>query len=514
VRSLRSRLAIASGTGVLVVLAVVGGVLFAVYEASLRARTDGTLVHAAEQASSVVRALKVAAAAKGREADLSAAVTVTGAQLQIVPFPQPTEVSGRLESIDVRDVEVAAGRAPAYFRTTSDEDPVRVYTARLTLVGDPVLVRVWRPASADAADLARAGLLLIAVTVGGTGIAAGAARLGAGRVLQPVAELTAAAEAVTRSRDPAARVRPGATGPPRAGTDEVDRLAVAFDTMLAELEGSLRAQRQLVADASHELRTPLTSITTNLDLLAEGAGTHDVQAPALVAAARHQAAELAGLVEDLVDLARYGQVEPHREVVPFDVLVDGAVRRAAARAPRGVRIRTALRRCLVDVDPAAVDRAVTNLVDNAVKWSPDGGEVTVTVAAGRCTVTDAGPGVAEADLPHVFERFYRSATARGLPGSGLGLAIVAQVAEANGGTVAVRSGAPGSRFTLEFPVADLRPVTPPSTPGQVPGRSPTATRAGPTEPSAAASCAASAPLGPVPRRASRPSTQPATFVRE
>jgi two-component system sensor histidine kinase MprB len=220
--------------------------------------------------------------------------------------------------------------------------------------------------------------------------------------------------------------------------------------MLAALHDSLSAQRQLVADASHELRTPLTSLTTNLDLLDDGAGLADPQAPALLRAAREQAGELDQLITDLLDLGRYRESAPHRETVCLDLLAGEAVRRLRQRVP-DVAIVAVLDPCLVHVDPAAVDHAVSNLIGNAVKWTPPGALVEVTVAGGRVSVTDQGPGIADADLPHIFERFYRAPAARGMPGAGLGLAIVGGVAQANHGTVDVQTGPHGSTFTLAFP---------------------------------------------------------------
>ncbi len=133
------------------------------------------------------------------------------------------------------------------------------------------------------------------------------------------------------------------------------------------------------------------------------------------------------------------------------MLTDQAVHRVRQRASHAV-IETELRPCLVHVDPAAVDHAVSNLVDNAVKWSPPQVAMRVVVENGRVLVSDQGPGIAPEDLPHVFERFYRAPNARGMPGAGLGLAIVGSVTKANEGTVAVRTGPDGSTFTLAFPV--------------------------------------------------------------
>jgi two-component system, OmpR family, sensor histidine kinase MprB len=330
----------------------------------------------------------------------------------------------------------------------------RAYTAPLPVGSRGGLVLTSRAANADDGALRNAALLLAGLTVAAACVTYGLARLSAGRILRPVAELTAAAEHVTETGDLTARLRGTGT------RDEVGRLGSSFNTMLAALHESLTAQRQLVADASHELRTPLTSLTTNLDLLEDGAGLADPLAPALVHAAREQAGELGQLITDLLDLARYRESQPHRETVCLDLLTEEAVRRVRQRAPHAV-IAAELHPCLVHVDPAGVDHAVSNLLDNAVKWTAPGGTVRVTVRDGQVSVADEGPGIAADDLPRIFERFYRAPAARGLPGAGLGLAIVGSVARANDGTVAVQTGPHGSTFTLVFPPTATAPEDPP-----------------------------------------------------
>ncbi|HEY7487588.1 MAG TPA: HAMP domain-containing sensor histidine kinase, partial [Streptosporangiaceae bacterium] len=236
------------------------------------------------------------------------------------------------------------------------------------------------------------------------------------------------------------------------GRDEIGRLARSFATMMAELDESVQTQRRLVADAAHELRTPLTSLTTNLELLGEGRGLADPQAPGLVADAREQAHELTVLVNDLIDLARYGRTETHTEDVRLDLLARRVVERAADRDGQGPEFRTELAPCLVHADPDALERAVGNLIDNAVKWSPDGGRISVRVEESGCvSVSDEGPGIPAADLPYVFDRFYRSPTARSLPGSGLGLAIVRQIAETHGGSVSAEPLDRGVRLRMSLP---------------------------------------------------------------
>ena len=448
--TLRNRVSAAAAIGVLIVVAAVSGVLYVVYAASVHARVDATLVDAAQQASGVATRVKESASGSQGPADFSAPVTVGSVELQLFLGPvgvgQPTQFG----PLDGHDVAVAEGAQPPYFATVdAGGQQFRVYTAAMPGTTDAGLVRASRAADADDSTLRNAALLLAALTVGAAGVTYGAARLTAGRILRPIAELTSTAEHITQTRDLTARL--GFTGPNGDGTnDEVSRLSSSFATMLAALHESVTAQRQLVADASHELRTPLTSLTTNLDLLEDGAGLADPQAPALVRAAREQAGELDQLITDLLDLARYRESAPHRETVRLDLLTSEAVHRVRQRTPHAA-IAADLRPCLVHVDPAGVDHAICNLIDNAIKWNPPDGAVHVVVADAHVSVTDHGPGIADEDLPHIFERFYRAPAARGMPGAGLGLAIVGNVAQANSGTIEVRTGPDGSTFTLTFP---------------------------------------------------------------
>jgi len=440
--TLRNRVAVAAAVGVLVVVAAVSGVLYFSYAASLHSRVDAALVDAAQQASTIAQNIKQSAGKSQSAPDFTEPVIVGSVAVQLIPGPVAVGQPSQFGPLDNRDVDVANQVQPAYFADASDGgNQFRVYTAAMSGAG---LVRTSRSADADNGALRNAALLLAGLTVAAAGVTYGAARLTAGRILRPIAELTAAAEHVAQTRDLTARLRSAGT------SDEVGRLTTSFDTMLAALHESVTAQRQLVADASHELRTPLTSITTNLDLLEDGAGLADPQAPALVRAAREEAGELDQLITDLLDLARYHESTPHRETVRLDLLTDEAVRRMRQRVPDAA-IDTELHPCLVHVDPAAVDHAISNLVDNAIKWTPPGAAVRVVVEDGQVSVTDQGPGIADEDLPHIFERFYRAPAAQGMPGAGLGLAIVGGVAHANDGTVAVRTGPHGSAFTLAFP---------------------------------------------------------------
>jgi two-component system sensor histidine kinase MprB len=286
------------------------------------------------------------------------------------------------------------------------------------------------------------------ILIGGIGIALGAvlAALVATAALRPVRRLTAAAESVAATGDLSERVAAG-------GSDELGRLAARFNAMLAALEGSVGAQRRLVADASHELRTPLTSVRTNIDLLREGKLPEE-EAKRALAEASAELAALTSLVSDLVELARGEERQLRFEDVQLDDLVAGAVERAQSRAPQ-VRFETALEHSTVKADPVLLDRAVSNLLDNAAKYSPEGSIVRVAVTGGVVTVADEGPGIDGEDLPHVFDRFYRSASARSKPGAGLGLAIVQEAAQAHGGQATAESSSSGARFRLTLPVAPI-----------------------------------------------------------
>ncbi|SDK33382.1 sensor histidine kinase [Nonomuraea jiangxiensis] len=439
---LRTRVGLAGAAVVAAALLAASLVLYPAAAAGLAGQHDGELVLAAGQVPRMLQSFKIDGAPLP-----TSPVEVGNTLLQLVPPPVVAGATPDFVPLTSRDVDVAHGADVAYFQEATHAGVrYRIYTAQLAQV-ETGLVRAAFPLDRDAATLGRLGLLLAVLTLGGAAIAGAGARLAAGRVLSPIGHLTAAVERITATRTLTAG------GLDTGGRDEVARLARSFTTMTGALQESLLAQRRLVADASHELRTPLTSLITNLELLEEGRGTADPQAPALVHEARVQAGELRALVNDLVELARHGDSQIHTEDVRLDLLAGHAVARATARAPR-VKLRAELAECLVRADPDAVERAVANLVDNAIKWSPPGGEVVVRVTPpGTLSVTDQGPGIAPQDLPFVFDRFYRADAARALPGSGLGLAIVRQIAEAHGGTVRAEPLQQGVRLLLTLPAA-------------------------------------------------------------
>ena len=264
--------------------------------------------------------------------------------------------------------------------------------------------------------------------------------------LRPVRRLTSAVEriAVTEDLTPL-RIE---------GDDEVARLAAAFNQMLLALGASRDRQRQLVADASHELRTPLTSLRTNLDLLRQAEGNAALPPEArleLLDDVRGQIEELSALVGDLVELARDEPMTRGVAEVDLAEVVERAVTRVRRRA-HGVAFAVDVDAWPVVGDSSGLERAVTNLLDNAAKWSPPDGTVSVRLVDGVLIIDDQGSGIAESDRPHVFERFYRAEESRAMPGSGLGLAIVRQVLDRHGGRIEV-SEAPtgGARFSVWIP---------------------------------------------------------------
>jgi two-component system sensor histidine kinase MprB len=343
------------------------------------------------------------------------------------------------------DREVASGKRRESFR---DANIRGVHTRLLTTRGpDGSTLQIAKPLTDVDDTLGRLRWILFAVTIGGVGLASGFGVAVSRAATRPLGRLTATAEQVTATGELHHRIEP-------EGDDEPGRLAASFNAMLSALDASRDAQRQLVADASHELRTPLTSIRANVELLERARDMEPGERAQVLASVRGQLEDLTILVGDLVDLARPGDraVEPPEDL-RLDELVQDAVQRARRLAPATQFALTA-DECLVRGSRARLARAVGNLLDNAVKWSPPEQPVEISVNAGEVTVRDHGPGIAEDDLPHVFDRFYRARAARGLPGSGLGLAIVKQVAEGHGGSVVAES-APGggARLRLSLPLS-------------------------------------------------------------
>lgn len=323
------------------------------------------------------------------------------------------------------DLAVAADKHPDYFRYDRvRQTRVRMYVSQ---IAPDVALQVARPLDAVDNILSLLQLILTLVAAGGVALSAllGWAIARAG--LRPIYRLRAAVDHVTLTGDMSQRV-------PYEGDDELGLLGAHFNRMLGGLDQSLRTQRQLVADASHELRTPLASLRTNVEVLQRAPELAPPERQKLLQDVVSQIEQLTRLIGDLIDLARGDQSPEEKDEVRLDWIVAEAVERAAAHWP-AVHFDAELTESVVLGQARRLDRAVSNLLDNAGKWSPAGGRVEVRVDDHELTVRDHGPGIDPADLPFVFDRFWRAPDARGMPGSGLGLAIVRQVAEAHDATV-------------------------------------------------------------------------------
>ncbi len=328
---------------------------------------------------------------------------------------------------------VASGARPAFYNdAVVNHQHVRVFTEQLQ---NDVAVQALTPLAGVDNELSRIKLWLVLVAIGGIAVASGAGFLVARATLRPVRELSEAAERVRATRDLSERIEVG-------GSDELSRLALTFNAMLESLDEAAQRQQQLVQDASHELRTPLTSLRTNIEVLARGEGLPLEERDQLLHDVVDQLGEMTALISELTELARGEEQSAELEHVRLDLVTEEAIRRTTRNHP-DVPIQAELASGTIVGMPASLERAIANLLDNAAKWSPAGSPVEVKLADGELTVRDHGPGIADADVPHIFERFYRATSARSMPGSGLGLAIVWKVAEAHGGTVAAEPAAGG-----------------------------------------------------------------------
>jgi two-component system, OmpR family, sensor histidine kinase MprB len=369
--------------------------------------------------------------------------------------------------VDARTRALATGRGESFFRDATVNGLHLRILAEYFAPGR--VVQFAQPLTEVNELLSHLRLILVLLGLGGILLAALLGRLVARAAVLPVRRLTRAAEHVAETQDLSQRITP-------TGGDEIGRLAVSFNAMLDALERSMsaldesvHAQRQLVADASHELRTPVTSLRTNIEILQHAPGMDGSERKLLLNDVVEQIEELTLLMNDLIDLARGEEQNLDVEDVRLDMVVSEAVERAQRwpifdRSP-GTPLRMTLQPVLLSGVAARLERAVVNLIDNAVKYSPAGEPVEIVLADRRSrgssiggyelTVRDHGQGISAEDMPHVFDRFYRGAEARGRPGSGLGLAIVRQVVVQHGGAVtAERAPGGGTLMRVTLPGAE------------------------------------------------------------
>ena len=324
----------------------------------------------------------------------------------------------------------------------------------VTGIGDKGALAVALPLTT--VDNALSNQLMLLLVIGGAGILLAVlfGLLVARTALAPIARFTRQTESIAHNPERIEHERLDVTG-----SDEIARLGRTFNQTLDALEQSVQSQRNLVADASHELRTPIATIRANLQLMREEELLSPEDRAALREDVIEELDELTALVADVVELARGSKPSGEPGDVRLDAIVRAALDRARRRAP-GLEFHQVIEPTLIRGEPDRISRAVTNLLDNASKWSPEGGVVEVTLHNGVVTVRDHGPGFKEGDLPYVFDRFHRAKDARSKPGSGLGLAIVRQAAEAHDGFVeAANAPDGGAILRVGFgPTLDLEEV--------------------------------------------------------
>ena len=457
--SLRARLALAATIAVAAGIGGAAGFAYVAVRHELVNQADAGLVKQTERFKKQLTRL---AAQSGYHVDLPAfdhpqQFGETASKLQVLSSDGTAWVErGALASagpspilpVGPADRAIAAG-APGEIRSiTYRGEHQRLLT---TPLGNGHALQVAVPLTGIDEQLSTLGWELLAAGGAGILLAALGGWLVTRTALRPVSDLTEAAERIASTHDLAHRIPETRHG----GRDELGRLAASFNTMLDAVEEATDRQRQLVADASHELRTPLTALRTNVEVLARAERLDPADREELVAGIMSGIDDLTALVTDTVELARGEEQAGQFEELRFDLLVRRCADRAAAHWPH-VRFATSLTECVVVGVSDRLAKAVRNLLDNAAKFSPPDGVVEVglhrSADSALMTVRDHGPGIAEEDLPHVFNRFYRAADARDLPGSGLGLAIVAQVAAGHGGQATASAAAGGgAEFRLSIP---------------------------------------------------------------
>ncbi len=440
-RSLASRVTVLTAAVVAIVIVVVALSAFLVVRNQMRSSLDSSLVQRAHAAAGLY------------QADFNGNIViprwVLGAgDVRIATIDANGEVSlpatdtDKFPRLGSEEIAVARGQSDESLRTLNvNGEHYRVATVPMQR-GIALVVAQSLDSQQDL--LTRLGVIMFfvgLVGVGGAGFAGWAVASGS---LRPVRRLTSDVERIARTED--------LSPIPVDGDDEVARLAGSFNEMLVALAASRDRQKQLVQDASHELRTPLTSMRTNIDLLTQAdASLSSEQRGELLTDIHAQMVEMSALIADLVQLARDETPAANIEPVDISEVLEDAIDRVKRRGP-DIEWDIALDPWVATADAPQLERAFTNLLDNAVKWSPAGATVHVALHAGTVTVDDEGSGISDEDLPHVFERFYRSTESRSMPGSGLGLSIVAQVIDHAGGTVtAGKSPYGGARFTVSLP---------------------------------------------------------------
>jgi two-component system sensor histidine kinase MprB len=448
--TIRRRLALAAASAVAVAIALASLGAYLAVQARMRDEIDSSLRQRAAQAQAIAPLIDIdqkrlprpprIVEARSPEARFGGAAGLVQFITRSGRVRQPAGSKVPTLPVDKLAKAIAAGHSgPRLADATVRGQHLRVLTTHLRGGG---ALQVARPLNEVDGVLHDLVLILIAITIGGIGVAALLGGAISRTSLRPIRRFTEETESVAEGHDLSQRLRVDSS-------DEIGRLAQSYNTLLAALQRSADAQRQLVSDASHELRTPLTTLKTNLEtLLRQNGRLSERDRAELEGDLVEQIDELTLLVDDVVELARRGEAEPHPDEVQLEEVVRIGAQRVKRHAP-GLDLRLDLDPWTVQGAPERLGRAVYNLLDNAAKWSPEGGSVEIGLQHGELTVRDHGPGIEPSDLPFIFDRFYRARDARGRPGSGLGLAIVRQIAEAHGAELEAEN-APGGGAVLKM----------------------------------------------------------------
>jgi two-component system sensor histidine kinase MprB len=444
---LRRRVAYLTTVAVALAVAVTSVAGYLTLRISLYRALDAELVQTATSLAAVpvaedIRILGGLTERALRAGNVSVAAIRTDGETFHVPDERDHLVLGPEELAVAR---LQSGYSARSGLTTGGEE-YRIVAVPITDLGNYALV-LGRPLQPTNDILSSLWLVLIIFGVAGVIIAAMVGAYVARSSLRPVRELSAAVEHVTVTKE--------LTPITINATSDIAVLAESFNEMLRSLASSRERQARLIADAGHELRTPLTSLRTNIELLAADAQSGMLKQQDridILADVKAQLVEFTELIGDLVQLAR-DETASSPEALDFRNVVNAAVDRVRRRA-KGLAFDVELNPFYVVGDSDMLERAVTNLLDNAVKWSPPGGTIRVQLEGDRLRVADQGPGISEADMPFIFDRFYRGDSARQTSGTGLGLSIVAQTITQHGGWIrAGRSAQGGAEFTIQLPGA-------------------------------------------------------------
>jgi len=451
-RPLQDRLSVLVAVAVASAVAVTGVAAYVATSLAVYGQLDGELIQVASLTSQWIS--RDAESLGGLNADALTAANVT---VVVVRSDSKTfSPEGTAPHLVLTAQEMAVARTQvgtsARAGVNTDGDAYRIVAVPLTDNGAHYALVLGRPLGPTLRIMAILAWSLLSIGMGAVVVAAVVGTVIARSGLRPVQVLTEAVRHVTET-DELAPIDLG-------GMDEVTELTRSFNQMMRTLASSREQQRRLIADASHELRTPLTALRTNVELLIAD-DTQGMLPPGARTEILHDVAlqlgEFTTLIGDLVHLSREDVVRPSPEPIDLGAVVASAVERVKRRGP-GLVFDVSLQPFYMVGESDSLERAITNLLDNAVKFSPPGGTITVRLAGDRVTVSDEGPGIADEDLPHVFDRFFRSDKARSTPGSGLGLSIVASTVRAHGGWVkAERSPSGGAQFVVRLPGSVVPP---------------------------------------------------------